>query len=306
VRCDLHVHSLHSGAADLPVLRHLGRECYSEPEAVYEQARRRGMDLVTLTDHDSIEGALRLAHHPDTFVSEEVTLHLEGGRQLHLGVFDITERQHAAIQERRRDPEALFAYLFEQRVPACVNHLFSALTGERVLGDLEVPLGRLPLIETLNGSQPAGHNAGAGRMGRRAGMSPVGGSDSHTLAGVARAWTKVPRARTRREFLEGLRQGLTVVGGRSGTYARLTGEVVRIFAAGYQDALRAQSPGPARTAALLGLLPFLPLIPVFTAFIHLHELAFGARLLRQIEQTSGRPGGSPGVMRPVLGVGEAA
>src|SRR5262245_9748611 len=229
------------------------------------------MDLVTLTDHDSIEGALRLAHHPDTFVSEEVTLHLEGGRQLHLGVFDITEPQHAAIQERRRDAEALFAYLFEQRIPACVNHLFSALTGERLLGDLRIPLGRLPLIEALNGSQPAGHNAGALRVGRRAGMSPVGGSDSHTLTGVARAWTRVPGARTRREFLEGLRQGTTVVGGRSGTYARLTGEVVRIFAAGYRDAMRAPLLAPARIAALVGLVPFLPLIPVFTACVHLHE-----------------------------------
>jgi predicted metal-dependent phosphoesterase TrpH len=306
VRCDLHVHSLYSGPADLPVFRHLGRECYSEPEAVYEQARRRGMDLVTLTDHDSIEGALRLAHHPDTFVSEEVTLHLEGGRQLHLGVFDITEKQHAAIQGRRRDADAPFAYLCEQRIPACVNHLFSALTGARLLADLHIPLGRLPLIEALNGSQPVGHNAGAGRVGHRSGMAPVGGSDSHTLNGVARAWTRVPGARSRREFLDQLRQGFTAVGGRSGTYARLTGEVVRIFAAGYHDAVRAPVPGLARTASLVALLPFLPLIPVFTAFVHLHERAFGARLLRQIEATSGRPGGSPGVMRPILGLGEAA
>jgi hypothetical protein len=264
------------------------------------------MDLVTLTDHDSIEGALRLAHRPDTFVSEEVTLHLEGGRQFHLGVFDITERQHSGIQERRRDPEALFAFLFEQRIPACVNHLFSALTGRRLPDDLAIPLGRLGLIEVRNGSQPAGHNAGARRVGRRAGMSPVGGSDSHTLAGVARAWTRVPGARTRREFLDGLRRGVTLAGGRSGSYARLTGEVVRIFAAGYHDALRAPVPDLARTASLVGLLPFLPLIPVFTAFVHVHELAFGAWLLRQIEKTSGRPGGSPGVMRPILGLGEAA
>lgn len=72
-RCDLHVHSVHSGPVDLPVLGRFGNECYSEPEAVYEAAKRRGMSLVTLTDHDSIDGALRLAHLPDVFVSEEVT-----------------------------------------------------------------------------------------------------------------------------------------------------------------------------------------------------------------------------------------
>lgn len=98
MRCDLHVHSWHSGRADLPVLGHIGRKCYSDPSDVYEQAMRRGMDLVTLTDHDGIEGALRLTHLPNTFVSEEVTVLLPGDRQLHVNVLDITEAQHTAIQ----------------------------------------------------------------------------------------------------------------------------------------------------------------------------------------------------------------
>src|SRR5262249_6002008 len=158
----------------------------------------------------------------------------------------------------------------------------SALTGERELDDLDLALGGVPLVEALNGSQPVGHNAGARRVGRRAGMSPVGGSDSHTLAGVARAWTLVPGARTRREVPDGLRQGFPLGGGRSGGYARLTDEVVRLFAAGYRDALRSRLADPLRKAALLGLVPFLPLIPVVTAFVYLHELSFGARLRRRV------------------------
>ena len=65
MRCDLHVHSKHSGPADLPMLRHVGRESYSEPLAVYDTALARGMDLVTLTDHDTIAGALELRHLPN-------------------------------------------------------------------------------------------------------------------------------------------------------------------------------------------------------------------------------------------------
>jgi predicted metal-dependent phosphoesterase TrpH len=106
MRCDLHVHSRYSGRAELPLLEHMGRECYSDPLAVYERALRRGMDLVTLTDHDTIEGAQRLAHPPNTFVSEEVTVFLEAGRRLHIDVFGIDERQHGLIQGRRHDPEA--------------------------------------------------------------------------------------------------------------------------------------------------------------------------------------------------------
>src|SRR5215472_6210169 len=98
MRCDLHVHSLYSGAVGLPLLRHLGRECYSEPMDVYWTALGRGMDLVTLTDHDTIEGALEVARLPHFFISEEVTCVLAGGRRLHLGVFDLNERRHERIQ----------------------------------------------------------------------------------------------------------------------------------------------------------------------------------------------------------------
>jgi len=295
MRADLHVHSRHSGPADLPVLRHLGRECYSEPQEVYERAKERGMDLVTLTDHDSIEGALTIADRPDTFVSEEVTLVLPEGRQLHLGVFDITEAQHARIGALRFDPEALFAFLAEARIPAALNHPFSALTGHRELVDLQCALGRVPLVEALNASMPVAHNENARRLGRGSEMAPIGGSDSHTLAGVARACTGVPGARSREEFLDGLRRGFTVPEGRSGTYARLTMEVTRIFAAGYKEAL-AHPAGhkPAVLAALLALLPFVPLIPLFTAAIYAHELRFGARWFGRFADASGRR------TRPVL------
>jgi predicted metal-dependent phosphoesterase TrpH len=291
MRCDLHVHSRYSGPADLPVLKHIGRECYSEPAAVYEQALRRGMDLVTLTDHDSIEGALAIASRSNTFVSEEVTVLLAGGRQLHVNAFDITEAQHEGIQARRRDAESLFAYLAEQRIPASVNHLFSALTGARALADLRLPLGRLPLIETLNGSMPEPHNEHARRVGRAAGMAPVGGSDSHTLAGVGRAYTTVAGARSKAEFLEGLRRGLTVPSGRSGSYARLSAEVARIFAAAYRDAAREAWAGmEARPFVVsLALLPLLPAMPIVTAWIYAHEMRFGNRRFRAFQQAYGWP-----------------
>ena len=59
MRADLHVHTLHSKqTGTLPFLR--SRDCYSDPLDVYRRARARGMDLVAITDHDSIDGALEL------------------------------------------------------------------------------------------------------------------------------------------------------------------------------------------------------------------------------------------------------
>jgi predicted metal-dependent phosphoesterase TrpH len=292
MRCDLHVHSWYSGRAEVPVLEHVGRECYSPPLEVHDRARRRGMDLVTLTDHDTIEGALSLAHLPDTFVSEEVTVLLDGGRQLHVNVFGLDERQHETLQTRRRDFEAFLAFVAEERLPASVNHLFSALTGARELADLRLPLGRLPLIEALNGAMPEGHNERARIVGREAGMAPVGGSDAHSLAHVARAFTTVPGARTKEEFLAGLRTGFTVPSGHSGSYARLTGEVARIFAAGYAETARevlAGAPSAVRVAASLALAPFLPLIPLFTLGVYAHERRFGARHFRAFQDAFGWP-----------------
>lgn len=280
VRCDLHLHSRHSGPAEPWPLGLLAQESYSEPRAVYGAARRRGMDLVTLTDHDCIDGALEIASLPGTFVSEEVSCTLPGGRRLHVGVFGISEVQHAAIARRRRDAEALFAYLAEQRIPAAVNHPFSALTGRRETSDLHRALSALERVESRNGMMSEALNARAARAGRAAGCSAVGGSDAHTLASVARAYTLVPHARTREEFLDGLRRRLTVPAGSSGGYVRLTADLARIAAAAYGHSARGCLREPAaavRLAGLVAALPLLPLLPLATAAVFLHEQVFARR-----------------------------
>ena len=60
-RADLHCHSTASQLSRLGVQRTLGLpECATPPQEVYELAKRRGMDFVTITDHDTIAGALEL------------------------------------------------------------------------------------------------------------------------------------------------------------------------------------------------------------------------------------------------------
>jgi len=130
MRCDLHVHSYYSGPCQSPAfLGPICRECYSQPEDVYAALKNRGMDFVTLTDHDSIEGCEALRRYRDFFVSVEATCRMPSGTQAHVGVYDITERQHIEIQRRRNDLIALLMYLTEHRLFFCVNHVFSALPG---------------------------------------------------------------------------------------------------------------------------------------------------------------------------------
>ena len=74
-------------------------ECATPPEEVYELAKRRGMDFVTITDHDTIDGALTINHLPDMFISEELTASFKGEPQaVHVLCYGITPDDHEWLQ----------------------------------------------------------------------------------------------------------------------------------------------------------------------------------------------------------------
>ena len=203
MRCDLRVHSLHSGTLPVAILRHFFLESYSAPKDVYSTLRQRGMDLVTLTDHDSISGAEELRRYPDFFVSEEVTCTMPSGTQAHVGVYDITERQHVEINRRRNDMIRLLAYLSEQRLFFTVNHVFSSVTGRRNADDYEWFSGYFPAVEARNGQMLASANQHAADFAWKRCKTQVAGSDAHALASVGTTYTEVPGARNKEEFFAG-------------------------------------------------------------------------------------------------------
>src|ERR1700686_677234 len=103
MRCDLHVHTRHSGMCTIPLMRKVCRESYNQPVEVYDKLKRLGMEMGTVTDHDSIDAVGEPGSRPSFFLSEEVTCPLPSGNQLHVGVYDITERDHIELQRRRDD-----------------------------------------------------------------------------------------------------------------------------------------------------------------------------------------------------------
>ncbi len=131
MRCDLHVHSIASGMFTAPVLDRICRESYNDPREVYNRLKRLGMSVVTLTDHDSLDGAEVLRRYPDFFLSEEVTVRMPSGTEMHMGVYGLTERDHLEIQRRRTDFIALLMYLTERKLFFSANHVLSGLTGRR-------------------------------------------------------------------------------------------------------------------------------------------------------------------------------
>jgi len=62
------------------------------------------MDYVTITDHDSINGCLEIAHLPRTFIGEQVTTYFpQDGCKLHILVWGISEQQHRDIESVREN-----------------------------------------------------------------------------------------------------------------------------------------------------------------------------------------------------------
>ena len=255
MRCDLHVHTIHSGMCTVPVARHFCRESYNTPAAVYEKLKLCGMDLVTITDHDSIDAAESLRQHPDFFLSEEATCRMPSGREVHIGIYGITEGQHIEIQRRRDDFYSLLGYVNEQRLLFSINHLLSALTGPRDASDFIWFESVFPCMETQNGAMPARTNRLAADLAARMGKSPIGGSDAHTMRGVGSAFTIAPGARNRDEFLQAIRAGKGIVQGESGGFSNLTCDVWSICAG-----MMKESPWTAALAPLLAAVPAVILV----------------------------------------------
>jgi glycosyltransferase involved in cell wall biosynthesis/predicted metal-dependent phosphoesterase TrpH len=223
-RVDLHCHSTASQLSRLGVQRSLGLpECATPPEEVYDLAKRRGMDFVTITDHDTIDGCLELADRPDFFVSEELTVRFAGEPQaVHVLCYGITPGDHEWLQANAGDVEACAAYLHESETACALAHPFY---------DVRAPLTRrhrrrlaelFPIWEVRNGSRAAELNMPAVIYVDTQGGVGIGGSDDHAGVDIGRTFTEAPAASTPEEFLAHIRSGDATPGGEQGSAAKWT------------------------------------------------------------------------------------
>ena len=261
-----------------PGLTRICLESYNQPEEVYRRCKQRGMSLVTVTDHDSIEAAAALRKHPDFFLGEEVTVRMPSGTEMHLGVYGISEKDHAEIQRRRNDFITLLMYLTERKLFFTVNHVFSGLTGRRHEEDFTWLASYVPAFEVRNGQMWVEANRSAERLAGELGKLQVAGSDSHTLAGVGLTFTEVRGARTVEEYFTGLRAGRGTVHGAHGRYMKLTLDIWRFVGSVMKE-------NPLAAA----ILPLTVLAPLVTAAHWLNEIRFGRKWTAQLTGERRRP-----------------
>jgi glycosyltransferase involved in cell wall biosynthesis/predicted metal-dependent phosphoesterase TrpH len=221
-RVDLHCHSTASQLSRLGVQRSLGLpECATPPDEVYELAKRRGMDFVTITDHDTIDGCLELADRPDCFVSEELTVRFAGEPQaVHVLCYGIDPGDHEWLQAHAGDLEACAAYLHESEIASALAHPFYNVAAPLVRRHRRRLAELFPIWEVRNGSRAPELNMPAVIYVDTHGSTGIGGSDDHAGVDIGRTFTEVPASSTPEEFLDRLRRGEAEAGGEQGSAAK--------------------------------------------------------------------------------------
>jgi predicted metal-dependent phosphoesterase TrpH len=286
VKLDTHVHTTHSGAATVFPFNHFMRESYNTPEGVYATAKKRGMGLVTITDHDQISGALALGDRDDVLVGCEVTAEWPDiDLCVHINVFDITPSQHDEIQRLRRDVRQLMPYLEQQDIYCSLNHVASGINGPLTATHLAAVLPWVDGLEVINGTRQPSQNRTALCLAAAAGKHLLGGGDSHTGRGIGLTWTEVPGARTRQEFMAGLRAGRGIAGGAHGGVRTMMSDMWRFTGNFLAESLAAAATRPSDwrgLACVFGGVFGLPVVPVLMVapFVHfVHEQRFNRDLL---------------------------
>ncbi len=240
-RCDLHIHSRHSARSEEWLFRRFDfPDSYSDPKQLHEQLRKRGMDYVTITDHDSIDGCLEIAHLPRTFISKQVTTYFpHDACKLHILVWGISEQQHRDIEGIRENIFDLQRYLQRAQIAHAVAHPLYSVNGKLEAMHLEQLILLFKHFEGINGLRDALLSDLTQTLfkqltpeqidvfANRHGVAPthaepwrkilVGGSDDHGGQFAASAFTETPAAKSAEEFLKSVRNGNCTPRGQGGT-----------------------------------------------------------------------------------------
>ena len=221
-RADLHCHSTASVLSKLGVQTSLGLpECATPPQDVLELASRRGMDFVTITDHDTIAGALAIADDPRVFLSEELTVAFRGEAQaVHVLCYDITPDDHEWLQAHNDDVERCAEYLRDQEIATALAHPFYAVGAPLTPGHRRRLAQLFAVWETRNGSRASELNAPAAIYVETHGGTGIAGSDDHAGVDIGRTFTETPRCATPQEFLSLVRAGRATARGDQGSAAK--------------------------------------------------------------------------------------
>lgn len=261
MKIDMHAHSKYSKRPAQWALQKIGApESFTDPGSLYRTMLKRGMSAVTITDHNSIDGCLEIAHLPSCFISEEVTTYFpEDGCKTHLLAYNIDEKIHAEIQKLRENIYDLVKYLYQERIVYAIAHPLYSVNHKLTVSHFEKLLLLSRNFES-NGARSHVQNQVLDlvlkalnrktmeEMADQHSIEPlhdtpwkkhlIGGSDDHSAMTLAMMYTEVTPAKNYEEFLLGVEYGKAKPGGGSSTPRTLAHNLYSIAYQFYKDKLK--------------------------------------------------------------------
>src|SRR6202043_3680580 len=240
-KVDLHIHSKFSDRSAEWIFRRFEfPDSYSDPRVLYRRLKEKGMSYVTFTDHNRIDGCLEIAEFPDTFISEEVTAQFpDDNVKVHLLLWNLTEAQHAEIQQVRRNVYELQEYLAQAGIHHAVAHPLYDMNRQLTADHVQKLILLFKHFEGVNGLRDSLLSDTARfilrsltpetiqRFAERQHLEPthpepwrkilIAGSDDHAGIFPACAYTEAPDCGSVREFFHFIGKGDCVTRGQGGT-----------------------------------------------------------------------------------------
>ncbi len=246
-KVDLHNHSKYSDRPSEWFLQKIGAsECYSEPDFLYTEAKRRGMDFATVTDHNKIDACLLLKEkYPDkVFTGVEVTTYFpENNCKVHILVYGLIEEDFETIQSIRKNIYELRLFIKESGLAYSVAHPTYSINNRLNVELLEKLILMFDVFEVINGARSRLHNVTLfkalksltpnkiDKLYEKYKIEPIssdpwkkgytGGSDDHAGIFIGKTYTYA-KADTPEEFLEKLKDKYSLACGRHNDYKSLT------------------------------------------------------------------------------------
>ncbi|MBD3272622.1 MAG: glycosyltransferase [Elusimicrobia bacterium] len=250
---DLHVHSEHSKHPSEWFLQKIGtQESYTTIDEIYQTAKKNGMTHVTISDHNTIDGALELVkkYPNDTFISCEVTTYFpENGCKIHLLVFGITEQQFGQIDKIRSNIYVLRDYIIQRNIAHSIAHATYSINRKLTIEILEKLLLMFDVFEGINGSRNSMYNQIWTQIIE--GMTPehidylynkykikpnddrpwikglTGGSDDHAGLFIGKTYTECT-AMNGKDFIQHIKDRKTTCKGRCNNYKSFAYTIYKI------------------------------------------------------------------------------
>jgi len=196
-------------------------DCKTTLEKIIQICQKKGINCIALSDHGSIEGALKMKNIAPFYVivAEEV-LTTEGEI---MGMF---------LQERV--PSGLSMEESIQRIKAqggllCAQHPYDRFRADALKAEvLERIVGQIDIVEVFNARNPLLRSSNQARVFADTHHLPcTAGSDAHAGYEIGNAYVELPDFKGRDDFLQALVRG-KVYGHRTNLFSRLSNVWARI------------------------------------------------------------------------------